>query len=313
MSAPANHHAAAAALLAEHVAYLAARAVPLELAEQRGCRSAIHAEARALGFRVPLALNRPSHRLDGLLLPIHRPDGSTSAQLRLDEPIPDPEKPGKTHRYLNLPGKPAKGLDVHPSMRGRLADPSIPRFVTEGIAKVDASTSAGYLGLGMTGVWMGVEKLEGGGYRLHPDWDLVALPGSIIFMAFDSDQMQNRQVHRALKVLGDLLRARGCLVLFLRIPPTLDSDKQGIDDYLAAGDSMAELIANASTVLPLFEPGEGAETCRSANCPERQRANHNAAALGLVHTILSDDDKPLGARAAFLSVWLEARWNPERP
>jgi hypothetical protein len=69
-----------------------------------------------------------------------------------------------------------------------------------------------------------------------------------------------------------------------------------------AGVAVAELIANASTVLPLFEPGDCAETCGCPDFPGRERANHDAAALGPVHTILSGQDHPLGARAVFLSV-----------
>jgi hypothetical protein len=295
----------------QHLDYFASRAVPLELALLRGCRSVSHNEAWLLGFRVPKALNQPGHSLAGVLLPVHRPDGSTSAQLRLDAPIPDPEKAGKTHRYLNLPGKPAKGLDVHPSMRDRLADPLVPRFPTEGIAKVDSMAGAGYLGLGMTGVWMGVEKLEGGGYRLHPDWELVALPGAIFFMTFDSDQMLNGEVHHALRVTSDLLKAHGCLVLFLHIPMAADGSKQGIDDYLAAGGSMAELIAGATTTLPLLEASDG-ERCSSPDCPERKRADYNAATLGLIHSILTDEAKPIPTRLAPLAVWLENKGNPDR-
>jgi hypothetical protein len=254
-------------LLPQHVAYFDARAVPLELAIQRGCRSASDRQARQRGFRVPLGLEAPDHPLGGLEFTIHRPDGSTSYQLRLDVPIPDPEKPGKFHRYLNLPGKPAKGIDVHPSNLARLADLSNPRILTEGIAIVDSITGAGWLGMGVCGVWMAVVKREDGTYTLHPDIEQATPPGSIVFMGFDPDQMTKAQVHDALRVTSGLLKARGCLVLYLHVPATCNGQPvDGIDTYLAVGGSMAELIAGATTELPLLGGSDGAQGCRE--CPE---------------------------------------------
>jgi Domain of unknown function (DUF3854) len=254
-------------LFPQHVAYFAARAVPLELAMQRGCRSASDRQARQRGFRVPLDLNAPDHPLDGLEFTIHRPDGGTSYQLRLDVPIPDPDKPGKVHRYLNLPGKPAKGIDVHPSNLARLAGLSNPRILTEGIAHVDSITGAGWLGIGVTGVWMGVLKREDGTYTLHPDLEQAAPPGSIVFMGFDPDQMTKVQVHDALRVTSGLLKARGCLVLYLHVPATFNGQPvDGIDTYLAVGGSMAELIAGATTEISRLGGSDGAQGCRE--CPE---------------------------------------------
>lgn len=254
-----------ALLLLAHVAYLVARAVLLSLAEQRGCRSLSHKQARSMGFRGP-----KGHPLDGLLLPIHWLSGRTSAQLRLDIPIPDRKKPGKVHRYLNLPGQPAKGVDVHPSMRERLEDPSAWRFLTEGIAKGDHLTGAGYLALTLTGVWMGIVKQADGSYQLHPDLEQAALPGSVFFMAFDNDAMTKRDVHDALRVTSSLLRARGCLVLFLTIPTSVNGQEvKGIDDYGAAGGSIADRVEHATTELPRLEGSDSDRTCRDPNCPER--------------------------------------------
>jgi len=95
-----------------------------ETVEARGCRTVeTKAELERLGF------TRAQRNVPGLLFPIHGPAGGVvSYQFRPDEPR---VKDGRAVKYETASGS-RMVLDVHPSVRHKLGDPSVPLFVTEG-------------------------------------------------------------------------------------------------------------------------------------------------------------------------------------
>jgi len=178
-------------------------------------------------------------RAPALRVPIHSPDGETTrSQLRPDRPRRD--KAGKVIKYETVGGSQCI-LDVHPRMRDEVRCGDGDLFVTEGIKKSDALTSRGLPTVGLIGVW----NWQRGGEML-PCWDHVRLNGRRVYIVFDSDVMTKENVQLALERLVAALEARGAEVLVVYLP----GPEKGVDDYLVAGGTVAELKMLAQK----FEP-----------------------------------------------------------
>jgi putative DNA primase/helicase len=105
---------------------------------------------------IPGWARRDDARYPGLLIPLYRATGEhISWQYRPDRPPNDPET-GKVRKYAAQVGR-ASVLDVHPANRDRVADPTQELWLTEGIKKGDALTSAGACAITLSGVfnWRG--------------------------------------------------------------------------------------------------------------------------------------------------------------
>ena len=139
-------------------------------------------------------------------------------------------------------------LDVHPVVRARLEDPSQPLVVTEGVRKADAAISQGVDAIALLGIWNWRGTNGAGGKTALADWEGVALEGRTLYLAFDSDASEKPQVRSAIQRLGRFLASRGADVRVTRLQPARDGGKQGLDDYLAAGGSLEELLATAQTL-----------------------------------------------------------------
>lgn len=200
-----------------------------QVARQRGYKSLSDtAQLAAYGFSGVQA--RP-----GLLVPVHRvdPEEPPLHQLRPDKPrLVD----GKPIKYETPAGE-AIDLDVHPSIRRRVHNPANPLWITEGVRKADAAISAGLTCIALLGVW----NWQRGGVPLDA-WKAILLDGRDVFVAFDSDAMTKREVGAALDKLGGFLLGEGARVTRVYLPPGEDGSKVGLDDYLAAGHSVTELL-----------------------------------------------------------------------
>lgn len=170
----------------------------------------------------------------GLLIPIWWGGEVVQHQLRPDEPRADDT--GKLIKY-ETPGGSSVRLDCHPTMQPGLDDPFSRKWVTEGIKKVDALTSLGEVAIGLTGVWNWLSN----GEPLN-DWDDVALDGSEVYIAYDSDVMTKPEVEEAARRLTSFLRRRGASVRWVYLPEGLMGDKVGVDDYLAEGHDLDDLL-----------------------------------------------------------------------
>jgi hypothetical protein len=140
-------------------------------------------------------------------------------------------------------------LDAHPQIRELLDDPLVPLWITEGIFKADAAISKGLCCIALLGVWnwRGTNGL--GGKTVLPDWEAIALNGRAVYLAFDSDVMTKREVYAALARLGAFLTSRGAHVRYVYLPSGPGGLKVGLDDYLAAGHSVDDLLALATPEL----------------------------------------------------------------
>jgi hypothetical protein len=177
--------------------------------ESRIARDAI----RARGYRTlrskaeleRLGFGRAQRNTPGLLIPIHGPGGDVAMyQYRPDQPR---IKDGKPVKY-ETPRGTRMALDVHSFARGRLGDPTVPLFVTEGVKKGDALVSQGLCAVALIGVWNWRGTNESGGKTALPDWEHVALNGRHVYIVFDSDVMLKKEVYSALVRLKAFLEAR---------------------------------------------------------------------------------------------------------
>jgi hypothetical protein len=171
-----------------------------EIVEARGYRTVeTKSELRRLGF-ADTQRNTP-----GLLIPIYSPTGEVvNYQFRPDRP---PIRDGKRVKYETPKGS-RMSLDVHPAVRGMLADPSVPLWITEGIKKGDALASRGLCAVALLGVWSWRGTNEHGGKTALAEWEHVAFNGRKVYIVFDSDVMRKSQVHAALVRLKAFLEAK---------------------------------------------------------------------------------------------------------
>lgn len=213
----------------------------------RGYRTVTNeADLEQLGFS-PKQRNVPA-----LLIPICSPTGEVKLhQTRPDTPRTNGK--GKPVKY-ETPAGSLMALDMHPSVKGKAADPKTPLWITEGIKKGDALASRGLCAAALIGVWnfRGTNAL--GGKAALPEWEFIALNGRDVYIVFDSDVMTKKEVARALERLKGMLEHRGAKVKLIYLPDAEGGAKQGVDDYLAAGHGADDLLALATSELKSFSP-----------------------------------------------------------
>ncbi|HZO66333.1 MAG TPA: DUF3854 domain-containing protein [Kribbellaceae bacterium] len=226
-----------ARLFDRHAQMLADSAISPEVAEARGYVTVdVKKRLAELGFA------GYQQRVPGLLVPVYDETGAVALhQYRPDSPRTT--QAGNTVKY-ETPNGTRMAVDVPPGARGQLGDPAVPLWVTEGVRKADAAVSAGLCCLGLLGVWNWRGTNDTGGATVLAFWESVALKGRKVFLCFDSDVMTKRQVHDALVRLGGFLTRRGATVAYVYLPAG-DGDKVGLDDYLADGGAVEDLVRDA--------------------------------------------------------------------
>ncbi|MFI5364361.1 MAG: DUF927 domain-containing protein [Candidatus Binatia bacterium] len=234
---------AAGDLAPQHAVLLRESAIRPEVAAARGYRSVTtRAELRRLGFSDAQA------RVPALLVPVWTVHGEIGLyQIRPDHPRIIKSRSGKAKPLKYETPKGARMmLDVPPSARPALGNLSVPLFITEGARKADAAVSAGLCCLALLGVWNWRGSNEHGGKVALPDWELIALNGRAVYVVFDSDVVEKRAVQAALVRLKAFLESRGATVRVIYLPTGPGGVKVGLDDYLAAGRTVEELLALAT-------------------------------------------------------------------
>jgi hypothetical protein len=224
-----------------HRAKLQSSGVVDLVAQRRGYETVEDpSQLAALGFG-------PSQRRgSSLVIPLYNVRGERcSTIIRPDNPR---TKNGKVIKYDRPAGVP-QFLDVHPIMThaGVLADPNVPLILTEGTLKSDAAISAGHRAIGFIGVY-GYRGRNGHRARLNlPDFDFVAWDGRKVCVIFDSDARTNPNVLKAAVRLAEDLSFMKARVSIAFPETAADGSKVGLDDYIVAGGSVADLIASAMT------------------------------------------------------------------
>jgi hypothetical protein len=239
-------------LTEHHLAKLRASAVAPAVALERGYRSVtVRTELRRLGFTDAQA------RIPALLLPVWSVAGEIgNYQLRPDAPRINQR--GKPVKY-ELPAHSQMLLDAHPRIQPLLGDPGTPLWITEGIPKADAAISVGLCCVALLGVWNWRGTNGMGGSAALGDWEAIALKGRQVHVAFDSDVMTKKEVFAALERLGALLSSRGAHVHYVYLPSASGGRKMGLDDFLAEGHSVDDLLNLSESVLRR-PPREGIDT-----------------------------------------------------
>jgi Domain of unknown function (DUF3854) len=209
-----------------HADLLAASAISPEVARQR---EYVTADTKAQLAR--LHFEPYQQRAPGLVLPLHRADGSVwGYQLRPDKPRVT--RAGNTVKYETPKGQ-RNGIDIPPGIRDRIGDPSEPLLVTEGTRKADSAVSAGLCCVALPGVWGWRGTNSHGGKTALAEWHDIALDGRRVVMAYDFDVTRNPKVRKALDEVAGYLVTKGATVEYLHLPD-LGDGKTGLDDYLAA-------------------------------------------------------------------------------
>jgi hypothetical protein len=229
------------ALLPQHSALIDGSAISAEVAATRGYFSV--SEPRELA-----GMFGPSQRLaPALVIPVYDPWGERAFYvLRPDRPR---VKGGRTLKY-EMPAGAGMTLDVPPFSRPALADASVRLWVTEGVRKADALVSVGVAAVALLGVWNWRGKNERGGKVALADWEAVALNDAReVIVCFDSDAFENAGVHGAMERLAAFLTRRGASVAFAYLPPGKDGRKVGVDDYLASGATLEDLLRRVARDL----------------------------------------------------------------
>lgn len=240
-------------LLPQHKKLLDESGISPEVAEARGYRSVSDAaELQEIGF----AGNQC--RVPALLIPVWGVIGKArSHQIRPDKPRKDGK--GKDVKY-ETPTRSQMALDVHPSILDKMGNPKVPIYITEGIRKADAAVSRGLCCIALLGVWNWRGTNEHGGKTALPDWEAIALNGRPVYICFDSDVMLKPEVQQAMLRLKDFLEMKGAEVRLIYLPSGEGEAKVGLDDYLAAGHSVKEMLSLAE-VAPAGQMSENAVSC----------------------------------------------------
>jgi len=188
-------------LLEHHEQMLKASSISDEVARARGYLSATGKQCRGLGFsKIQIGA------AGGLLVPRWTVGGKQDGlQLRPDEPNPGRKK------YETLKGQLNK-LDTHPRCIEQLKDPKVTLWLTEGAKKIDALVTRGACAVGLQGVWSWRGTNRDGGKTALACWELVALNGRRVILAFDSDVFFKQSVAGAFRRLAAFLKSRGAEV-----------------------------------------------------------------------------------------------------
>ncbi len=240
-------------LSVEHARLLFESAIAPCVAKARSYWTASKAaQMERLGFA------RSQRTVPALVIPIRNVHGDLATyQARPDSPR---VRDGRALKYETVAGA-RMALDVPPAVRHILGDPTVPLFITEGARKADAAVSIGLCCIALLGVWNWRGTNEWGGKAALPDWEAIALKdarevGREVFIAFDSDVMLKSPVYLALSRLKPLLESRGAVVRLIYLPPGECGTKVGLDDFLAAGNDVDDLLALTTDTLRAPTLGE---------------------------------------------------------
>jgi hypothetical protein len=179
----------------------------------------------------------------GLVIAIHGIYTKTF-QLRPDSPRRNAK--GKVVKY-EPPAGTRMLLDMHPRARAWMGNPRVPLLITEGVRKADSALTAALLAhtelctVAVAGVstWRG--RNEHGGLTALADWEGIALNRDV-FIVYDSDAIIKADVRSQEKRLAKFIEAKKGKVKIIRLPHSAKDKKVGLDDYLAAGHTIADLL-----------------------------------------------------------------------
>ncbi len=252
-----------------------------------------------------------------MVIPLHGTQGKSDVtQRRPHSPTPGPD--GNIRKYLFKAGAQMQ-VDVQPLSLPCLTDVHVPLIVTESALKADAIQSAIEPGtfcvISISGVY---------GWRSHgmPLTDFGDIPWRIrkreeitfrrtVYIALDSDTATNPNVTRARWEFGNFLDRKKAQVELIDVPAASDGGKQGIDDYLASGGNLHELIASAYR-LPYVMPAEDhagdtplsvADQLRLQNKQLRRQVQEQSQAISSLMRLIATPHLPAKNKAVLAATF----------
>jgi len=231
-------------LLDHHRAQLAASGIAPAVIAERGYFSATRiAELKRFGFG-EVQCNVPA-----LGIPIYGPDGKVVLYQSKPDAPRIASKTGKPIKY-ETPSKARMALDIPPRVRQAAGDPTTPMLVTEGVKKGDSAVSSGCLFVvSLLGVWNWLGTNDDGGKVALAEFDQIALNGRPTYLVFDSDVMRKHATYAALKRIDGYLAYKGTRNRYVYLPEGPNDEKVGLDDFLAAGHTLDDVLALAEDEL----------------------------------------------------------------
>jgi hypothetical protein len=143
------------------------------------------------------------------------------------------DKEGKTIRYESPYGLPMQAYLVPWITSTEYLDTSNALYVVEGEKKALAVAQAGYLAVGIGGIWCW--KISKG--PILPDLEQLVGNGRRVYLVFDSESEERKQQEneRAKQALAaELQRVGAGHVFSIDLPLSADGGKNGADDFLVA-------------------------------------------------------------------------------
>ena len=275
-------------LAMQHRRYLGSRGVSPQVAAARGYRTLTAKSGpnspAGLGWGKTSGLLDTINQRTGdavMLIPLFHADTDTPStyQARPDKPRMSPAQPGRKQRVLKfeMPYGVKRGTapgdlpaDVNPLRHHEAVSSDWPLILTEGIPKADALLTAALredvevVPVALTGVTMGYESDHTGVDQQAVERTLADMVTTLasgrkrVYLCWDSDWAEKRQVRDSLVRTGQLLAKAGVEeVVYLSLPAPDGDDpdaKTGVDDWLAAGGSIADLLENHQMEAPEIDP-----------------------------------------------------------
>ncbi len=158
-------------------------------------------------------------------------DGFTSAQALTN---------AETVRYMQPPNTlPAVYYPKSDDWPSICADVNRPLIITEGEFKAAKAMKEGFPTIGLGGVnsWRAMKM----GVTWLKSFDFITWPTRNVYICFDSDFVDNKNIQKAIMELSDELARHGARPHLVRLPDIFtDGRKTGLDDFLAVKDDHTE-------------------------------------------------------------------------
>ncbi|MDP8952428.1 MAG: DUF3854 domain-containing protein, partial [Actinomycetota bacterium] len=227
-------------LAPRHAEYLRVRGVSRVTAEAAGYRTASRPSEVPRAFSDGQRRNTPA-----LIAPHLSPSGATGYQKRDDYPRKD-HRTGRTAKWVSPPGERCRPvLSVHPWAMDEAKTGTGPLWIPEGITRGHALAERGIAAVSYAGAW----TWQKDGKPLEC-FDHLNLNGRLVYDVPDADYRTNENVQKALAKRVAFLVSRGARVLVVSVPQVNGDPCAGLDDYLAAGGDLDELLRNAAPFVP---------------------------------------------------------------
>ncbi len=225
-----------------HARLLGAAGVTVTVANARGYRLITKkADLESLGYRAVQA------RVPALLIPLYTPgDGTIGHTLRTDTERMD--RDGSPIKYESrLRQEPL--LDANPVVDAGLTNAQVPLWITDGPKRSDSLASAGACAVSLLGLRHWQASTIAAGTAALPSWRAIALHGRAVYITLDSAIGDHTELHRPLALLKLFLEDAGASVHLVYLSSPTPTVTVGVDDFLGAGGTLAQLMGMAVATL----------------------------------------------------------------